>query len=411
MLTHRLPYPPDRGDRIRSYHLLRTLSQHFEVAVACTTDEPVWLQHHQLLSTMAKRVAIQPITTRWSQFKGLRALLFGRAITPAYYHRDSLAEQICQWHEQAPFDTILTFCSGMLEYARALTNFKPPRGSAPPEPPRHVLDLVDVDSIKWQSYADESSVPLRWIYGTEARRLRLIEAGRHDHFDAVTVTTSAEAQAYQKHVGQRANLTVVANGVDLEYFHPQPDNESKSIVFIGVLNYKPNIDGIVWFVEKVMPRLLESEPAAKIYIVGRHPTPRVLELAGQAGTDVVGSVSDVREYLRKASVVVAPLLMARGIQNKVLEAMASARVVVCSPSAAEGVDAEADVQLLVADEPSQWVDQLTRVMNDGNLRRQVATAARQRVEQRYDWERTIQPMIDLIGRPRCHHDSTNAMAS
>jgi len=400
MLTHRLPYPPDRGDRIRSYHLLRTLSEHFEVAVACTTDEPVWLQHHQLLSTMATRVAIQPITARWSQLKGLRALLIGRAITPAYYHRDSLAEQIRQWHQQAPFDAILTFCSGMLEYARALTTSRSLRNAARPNGPYHVLDLVDVDSIKWQSYAAESPVPLRWIYGAEARRLRRIEAGRHDHFDAVTVTTPAEAQAYQKHVGQHANLTIVANGVDLEYFHPQPDNDSKSIVFVGVLNYRPNVDGIVWFVEQVMPRLLESEPNAKVSIVGRHPTPRVLQLAGRAGTQVVGSVPDVREYLRKASVVVAPLLMARGIQNKVLEAMASARAVVCSPSAAQGVDAEDEVHLLVADEPQQWVDQLARIMNDADLRNRIAAAARQRVEQRYDWKRAIQPMVDLIGGER-----------
>src|SRR6186713_1708860 len=118
MLTHRLPYPPDRGDRIRSYNLLKLLSQHFELSVACTSDEPVWLQHHQLLRTMAKNVTIQPVINNYSKMKGVAALLTGRAVTPASFYRVGLAQAIMQWQEQAPFDAVLTFCTGMINYAR-----------------------------------------------------------------------------------------------------------------------------------------------------------------------------------------------------------------------------------------------------------------------------------------------------
>ena len=118
MLTHRMPYPPDRGDRIRSFHLLKLLSRHFDVALACTSDEPVWLQHHQLLSTMAKRVDLQPITKRGSQIRGAFALVTGHAVTPASFFRQGMADQIQLWHQQKPFDAILTFCSGMIDYAR-----------------------------------------------------------------------------------------------------------------------------------------------------------------------------------------------------------------------------------------------------------------------------------------------------
>lgn len=398
MLMHRLPYPPDRGDRIRSYHILRTLCRHFDVAVACTSEDPVWLQHHQLLATMARQVFILPVGRRWTRIRGLGAMFLGQAITPSCYYRVGLAEQVLQWHEQQPFDAVLTFCTGMIRFARLLTgeagNGFRPRLNLPR--PRHVIDLVDVDSVKWKQYAQGTWAPLRWVYGCEARRLRQVEAGRYDRFDAITVTTDAEAETYRRCVGEHPNLRVVTNGVDLEYFFPQPDTDAKTLVFVGVLNYRPNADGVSWFAHEVMPRLHQVEPQARFVIVGRHPTPRVLNLDGLHGTEVVGSVPDVRDYLRDASVVVAPLRMARGVQNKVLEAMASRRAVVSSPSAAKGIDAVDGRDFLVADHPEQWVEAIRDLFQDAERRRRVAAAARQRVEQRYNWSRCLQPMVDLL---------------
>jgi sugar transferase (PEP-CTERM/EpsH1 system associated) len=405
MLTHRLPYPPDRGDRIRSYHMLRLLSSRFDVAVACTSDEPVWLQHHQLLSTMARRVAIQPISNRWSTLKSVRAVLAGKPATSASYYRTGLADQIRQWHEQQPFDAVLTYCTGMIEYARLLT------GPGHPGPkPRHIIDLVDVDSAKWRSYARNTWAPKRWVYAAEARRLRHIEAGRFDHFDAVVVTTAAEAQLYRDQVADRDNLTVVANGVDMEYFNPLSDADNKTIVFVGVLNYRPNVDGITWFVDNVMPQLRLREPDAKLLIVGRHPTPRVRDLDSRPGVEVVGSVADVRHYLAESSAVIAPLLIARGVQNKVLEAMASARAVVCSPGAAGGIDAVADEHLLVGDEPTQWVEHLSRLLTDTAFRTRLAREARRCVEQRYNWQQCLEPMAALLNEHNGSGPAGDALA-
>lgn len=391
MLTHRLPYPPDRGDRIRSYHLLRTLNRHADVAIACTSDEPVWLQHHQLLATMAGRVAIYPVSSGWSRLRGLAAQVRGRAATPACFYRYGLAEQIRQWHEQTPFDAILTFCTGMIGYARALTGTAHAGAR-----PFHVLDLVDVDSLKWQAYARQTRPPVGWVYGIEARRLRRIEAGLEDRIDAVTVTTEAEAQTYREHVGGAVPLVAVSNGVDVGYFHPLPDSAAPQIVFVGVLNYKPNVDGIVWFCDHVMPALRRREPHARVAIVGRHPTQRVIGLGDRPGIEVVGSVPDVRDHLARAAVAIAPLQIARGVQNKVLEAMASARAVVCSPGAAAGIDAIEGEHMLVADTPDRWVEHLLSVLGDRALRTRLAGAARARVEQRYDWDRCLEPMVELI---------------
>jgi len=409
MLTHRLPYPPDRGDRIRSYHMLKELTRHFDVAIACTSDEPVWLQHHQLLSTLANRVAIQPISTPVSKYKSLVALATGQSITPCYHYRTGLADTILQWHEEAPFDVVLTFCTGMIHYARLIAPDKKhplvrsnqrPSGKTAYTPVRHILDLVDVDSLKWRSYAKHTWPPLSWAYRTEARRLSKIEAGQLDHFDAVTVVSDSEAQAYRENIADHPGLAVIGNGVDLNYFTPLPDTDSKTIVFVGVLNYKPNVEGVAWFVHHVFGLLRKQVGDARFLIVGRHPTPRIEELGNQPGVEVIGSVPDVRDYLKEASAVIAPLRIARGVQNKVLEAMACCRSVVCSPQAAEGIQARNQEHLFVADQPDQWVTQLQRVLNDPVIRQRVAHAARKHVEENYSWKEQLSPLIKLIkGNP------------
>lgn len=401
MLTHRLPYPPDRGDRIRSYHLLKMLSKHFDIAIACTSDEPAWLQHHQLLSTMAKRVELQPITKKGAQVRGVAALLTGQAVTPASFYRQGLADSIRRWHEQAPFDAVLTFCTGMIHYARLVTQpggrRRPPRNGDTHSGVRHVLDLVDVDSQKWASYADAAPIPAKWVYAAEAKRLRAIESGRFDQFDAITVVSQTEADCYRNTVGNHPGLTVVGNGVDMHYFSPQPDPNGHTIVFVGVLDYKPNYEGVTWFVQRVMPLLRQRVEDARFLIVGRNPTQKVKELGLEPGVEVVGSVPDVRTYIAESSAVIAPLRIARGVQNKVLEAMSCRRAVVCSRGAAQGVSATDGEHLLVADEPTEWAQKLADVLTDDALRRRLAAAARKRIEQCYTWDEQLRPMVKLLG--------------
>jgi len=399
MLTHRLPYPPDRGDRIRSWHLIKTLSQHVDLAVACVSEEAVWLQHHQLLSTMARRVAIYPISSTYTKIRAVQALATGKAVTPACHFRDGLAQQIMQWQETEPFDAVLTFCSGMIDYAKIVLGDKSgrePHHADPAKRALHVLDLVDVDSAKWRSYAKSTHPPMSWVYAAEARRLRRIEAAEFDYVDAITVISENERTCYREHVGAFENVHVVRNGVDLEYFEPLPDTNDHRIVFVGVLDYWPNAQAITWFVNHVMPLLRQRVSDVTFQIVGRNPTPPIEQLDEKPGVEVIGSVPDVREYLGDASVVVAPLQIARGTQNKVLEGMACGRAVVCSSGAAKGVDAVDGEHLLVADEPQQWVDHIASVIEDGELRKRIAAAARQRVESHYNWDAALGPMLDLL---------------
>lgn len=403
LLTHRLPYPPDRGDRIRSFHMVRTLANHVDLAVACTSEEPVWLQHHQLLHAMADRVAIHPILSSVSHIRGICAFAVGKPVTPSCYFRWGLMETLLQWDTEKPFDAVVTFCTSMIHYSRRLLASRQlrnerARAAGEPEvgPIRHVLDLVDVDSMKWRSYARSTWSPMKLVYWTEARRLERIEQGKYDHFDAVTVVSQAEADAYREHLGDHPGLAVVHNGVDINYFTPLPDPDRHTIAFVGVLNYKPNTQGLLWFVKNIMPGLRKRLPDAKLLIVGRHPTHKILDLQGTPGIEVVGSVPDVRQYLGQASAIIAPLRIARGIQNKVLEAMASGRVVVASQGAAAGISARHNQHFLVADTPDDWITCLHKTLTDADYRQSIAHEARKLVKQEYAWGNAMQAMIDLV---------------
>ncbi|MCC7145286.1 MAG: glycosyltransferase [Phycisphaeraceae bacterium] len=436
MLTHRVPYPLDRGDRIRAYHILRHLSDSCDVSLAAISDEPITSAQRQALESLTHRLTVRQINSRYSQLRGGLSLLAGRSATPACLYRRDLAKTICRWHQEQPFDAVLTYCTSMVSYARRFYRWLKDRpassGHPHSDPPRHVIDLVDVDSVKWQEYAAHARGPMRWVYAAEARRLRAVEAGRFDHFDALAVVSDAEADAYRRTVGSHPGLTTLRQAVDLDYLHPLPDHDGLDLLFVGTLNYAPNVEGICWFAQHVMPELRRRLPQVRLRIVGRHPTPRVLALgqlpgagalpgvaphgnAGPArqlpgalpgafpgagaGVEVVGPVDDVRPYLAQATAVVAPLLIARGIQCKVLEAMAAARVAVCSPGAAEGIVAQPSQHLLVAQNPQQWADCLEKVLTDKAYRTRIAQSARRQVEAIYPWSECLKPLLPLLLGP------------
>jgi sugar transferase (PEP-CTERM/EpsH1 system associated) len=311
-----------------------------------------------------------------------------------------LADTITQWHTRQPFDAVLTFCSGMVRYARLIKGAK------------QLMDLVDVDSVKWDSYAMASLPPKRWVYQHEAKFLRRIEAGVYDRFDAMTVVSERESKTYQHYVGANPKLHVVGNGVDLDYFSPLPDaTGSKKILFVGVLNYRPNVEAVSWFAKQVMPLLRSVMSDCTFEIVGREPTQQVMELGKLEGVNVIGPVDDVRKPMAEAGVVVAPLRIARGVQNKVLEAMACQRVVVCSPQAAEGVNAMDGSHYLIGHLPDQWARHVEWMLCDDHRRQQMASAARQWVCEQYTWDVQLAPMLDLLLGKRTGEQSVTRHAA
>jgi sugar transferase (PEP-CTERM/EpsH1 system associated) len=285
------------------------------------------------------------------------------------------------WARRTDFTASLASSSGVAQYLRL-----PELRGVPA-----VVDLVDVDSQKWLDYAAASRGPRSWLYGAEGRRVRRLEAEISRWARGVTLVSYAEARLYA------GSATVVRNGVELEYFRPARSATEMSCVFVGALDYRPNVDAAGWFCRHVWPRVRVLCPSGTLYLVGRRPVRAVRRLARLPGVKVIADVPDVRPYLARAAVVVAPLRIARGVQNKVLEALAMGKAVVSSPQALSGIAAEPGVHLLAADTAQDWVNAVVKLFDDGPLRQRLGEAGRDYVSEHHCWERCLEPIGPLLG--------------
>ncbi len=395
-LTHRVPYPPDRGDRIRSYNMLKALAGRFDVSVACVTEEGVSRDQLEEMKRLSVRFAWANMGKVKKAWRAGMGVVRGKAITPSVFYDVELASVVKSWHAGERFDAVVSFCSGMTGYAEDVLVMSDER-----EKPIYHLDLVDVDSAKWASYAEDVRGWKRWLYGREAKLLQEVERGVGA--DYVSVVSDRELEVYsalRRNGDGGGKSMIVGNGVDLDYFMPRLDYgaEVKDIVFVGVLDYKPNVEGVVWFANQVMGQLREIDSEVRFKVVGKDACAEVLGVDGVNGTEVVGAVDDVRPYIWGSAVVVAPLALARGVQNKVLEAMSCGRTVVCSPAAAAGVDAMVGRDLFTAKNAGEYVKLISRLLKYPEAREVVGQAARRRMEERYGWRAAMQPLVELLSR-------------
>ena len=395
-LTHRLPYPPNKGDKIRSWHMLQYLSRHFHVHLGCFIDQQSDWQHAhtvRALCASSRFVELQPIQARW---RAARALLGHQAMSVHYYRDARLQAWVDGVLAGASVRHGLAFSGAMAQYldgsaACALTR---------------VIDFVDVDSDKWRQYANNKAWPLSLLYRREAQSLLQYERHIARQFTASCLVSPAEAELLRQCAPMaRRKIHHVGNGVDASHFAPWPTLVSpypagaQVMVFTGAMDYWPNIDAVQWLVRHAWPALRRQFPALQLYIVGSRPTAAVRALARSAGVVVTGTVDDVRPYLAGAALAVAPLRIARGVQNKVLEAMAMGKIVLASPQALEGIAAEPGRELLLARDEAEFIHQATLVLNQTVLRddlRAIGARARQLVLREYDWQRNLQALGCLL---------------
>jgi sugar transferase (PEP-CTERM/EpsH1 system associated) len=385
-LTHRVPFPPDKGDRIRTYHTLRFLSKRADVYLAGLADEPVPEHTVQSLRALCREVFVQPLSPRGRWLRAGMSLALGRTASEGAFKARGLSRQIERWCQTAKFAATLASASSMAPYLRARCLRSIPA----------VVDLVDIDSQKWQDYAEASHGPKSALYRLEARRLRHLEASLAAWAQGLVVVSEAEARLFRSFCAH-GSLRAISNGVDFEYFRPAPQQAGQRLIFVGALDYKPNVDGAEWFCTAVWPQLKIRFPEATIQLVGRQPTAAVKKLGEFAGVKVVGGVPDVRPYLREATAVVVPLRLGRGLQNKVLEALAMGRATVASPTALAGVRANPEQHLLMADTPDAWVRQVSRLFESPELRKQLGIQGRTFVEENHDWDRCLAPLAGVLG--------------
>lgn len=374
-LAQRVPFPPDRGDKIITYHEVRHLARHHEVVVACLAQDPAEFENARQLRGIAAEVHAIPLSPMHARARALASLVRGRPFTLGYFDEPELRRVVGDLLATGSVDAAFAFCSGVAQFVDAAEGL-----------PR-LLHLVDMDSQKWRQYAQTSAAPMRWVYALEAQRLLAYERRLAGLMDHSFVCTDNELADFRRLAGE-ARITSLANGVDTDYYRPDPAGVAKAdeIVFTGVMNYAPNVDCVVWFCQKILPEVRRRIPSATFTICGAHPSQAVLDLARIEGVVVTGRVPDVRPYLAQAALAVAPLRIARGVQNKVLEAMAMGLPVVATPAAHAGIDAAPGRELLIAAEAQAFADQVCMLLADEGQRRRIGAAARLRIEQRYSWD-------------------------
>lgn len=381
-----MPYPPDKGDRIRTFHTLRNLAKNHHVHLACLADEAVPKETEQVLQGLCEQVAIVPIQTRMRKLKMAWSILSGGIASVTAFRSKALSSIIKTWSDEIEFDLALASSSSTAPYLEATRLHDVPS----------IIDLVDVDSEKWLNYSASAAIPKRWIYQLEGKALRKYEQQISAWAQAVLLVSEAESQLFRK-FAPHAAVHTITNGVDLDYFQPGQETTVKhQCVFVGALDYLPNIDAVCWFANKVWPSIRKMHADAVVQIVGRRPVPAVQALAQIPGVEVVGQVPDVRPYVERAAVVIAPLRIARGLQNKVLEALAMAKPVVASPAALAGLHLHTSNPAVQVDSDENWVTLLGDLFSNDERRLALGKQGREYVEKHYHWDRCLEPLQQLI---------------
>jgi len=452
-IAHRIPYPPNKGDKIRSFNEIKYLSQRHEIHLACLADDPKDLKYENDLKDFCKTTNVILINPKLAKLKSSIGLISTKPLSVSYFYSRKLQQTVDHLLSTNDYDAIFCFSSPMAEYvfkSRLLVSscLKLDKSLVSGSPvtsdqklasrnQKLIMDFVDVDSDKWAQYSKYARFPKSWIYALEGRRLADYERNVAENFDHSIFVTDSEVKIFKNRNPHIKNITAISNGVDIDYFspnylhqestidqrpsanergsstitqHPATINQQQSsitqppasslqqpvIVFTGAMDYYANVDGVVWFTKEILPLIKKQIPEIRFYIVGSNPTKEVLSLSDNNDVTVTGYVPDSREYLNKATVVVVPLRIARGIQNKILEAMAMGIPVVATPQAFEGIEAKPGRDLILGEDVEKVAEGVIKLIKKVSLRKSLGDNARRIIEKNYCWAKNLEKLDNIL---------------
>ena len=368
-LSHRLPYPPNKGDKIRSFWELKTLSRRHEIDLFCFYDDEADRKEVANIHRYCRSCYVEPLSGLRSRGRAAVGLIRREPFSTAYFRSRSMTRQIADSFKARTHDLMFVFGSAMAPYAEQH-----------PHVPK-VLDMVDVDSDKWEQYAVQGRPPLSWLWKLESRRLGEYESRLVRSFANTLISTEAECRLLRSKCAT-GKITVLQNSLDTAYFSPQESNSFPQIqslkpyvIFTGTMDYPPNVQAVEFFCSEILPHVVARVPRIKFVIAGRNPSKRVLDLAANSSVRITGAVPDIRPYLQNAAVAVAPMKIARGVQNKILEALAMGLPVVATPLTAGALPRELAFHVEEESDPRQFGERVVKHLIGPAQREDIQRAA------------------------------------
>ncbi|WP_227544722.1 TIGR03087 family PEP-CTERM/XrtA system glycosyltransferase [Sapientia aquatica] len=391
-LVHRIPFPPNKGDKIRSFHLLKHLASRYTVHLACFIDDQNDVQYIDTVKSYCGDTHFSILNPLLAKLRSLKALVLRRPLSLDYYFNSAMQNWVNETVARHQIERVMIFSSPMGQYTEHLLDAQ------------RIIDFVDIDSDKWLQYSNNKAWPMSWLYHLEGTRLLGYERKLAAESDYSFFVSQAESDLFKTLAPESIDkISFFNNGVDTDYFAPDAampnpfPAQSATIVFTGAMDYWPNCEAVSWFARDIFPLIKARHANAVFFIVGSRPSDLVLELGKLDGVHVTGSVPDIRPYLQHADAVVAPLRTARGVQNKVLEAMAMAKTVLVSAQALEGISATPGTELLLAQSEQEFADQTCAIFNGQQIN--LGSAARDKVLARYNWEANLSVLDPMLATP------------
>jgi sugar transferase (PEP-CTERM/EpsH1 system associated) len=385
-LVHRIPYPPNKGEKIRAFQELKFLAARHSIDLFCFADSAEEADQQWYLRDLCRRIYVETRGPISAKLRMARSLWRGEPLSNGYFYSARFRKEIRSALAAERYDLIFVYCSSMAQYL--------PK----PAPAPVVVDFVDVDSAKWAQYARTSRFPMSWLYSREARLMAKSEEEAARTASVSIVTTGQEALLLDPE--RKHRVEVIGNGVarptvSIDAHLSEPIVKLQPyVLFVGQMDYRPNIDAVTYFVDKIFPYIRDKYPEVRFVIAGRNPTSKVKRLAARRGVVVTGAVPDVHPYLMGSSVVVAPFRISQGVQNKILEALAVGKPVVSTSRPAEAINAVHGETLLIADSPEEFAQCVSNLLGSSELRGRFARAS-EFVRQKFDWQTSLARLESL----------------
>jgi len=393
-LSQRVPYPPNKGEKLRTFHQIKYLLENgHEIFLCCpyTSDSELDLlkQFTTQYGVHAKKSKLGPKILRY--FSGM---ICHKALSVSNFYSSSLQKIIDQLIINETFNNIVCTSSSLAEYIFNSSTLPKSKNR-----PKLIMDFMDLDSDKWKQYSDSSTFPMKWVYKRESTLLEKYEQKIYHFFDACFFISMAEVELFCKKYHCTDKPLAIGNGIESETFTPAlhpTENSDPVFIFTGVMDYKPNIDSVLWFTEKVWPRITAKHPDSRFIIAGMNPVPGILALNKIKGIEVTGYVDDILPYYHQSDIFIAPLRIARGVQNKVLQAFSCGLPVISTSMGAEGIDYTDGEDILLADTPEEFFDSIELLINNKFLYGSLKENALNLIRNHYSWDAKLAPLKKIL---------------